>query len=102
MKRVMRWHDFGSEREASRSPYREYEQGERQGGAVTRSYALKTMPGKTRTQVLVWMVDIPNGVTRNIQVTVDGQVSCSATDGQVLFISGPWSVGVRQRIEVRL
>ena len=32
----MRWHDFGSGREASRSQYREYGQGERQGGAVTR------------------------------------------------------------------
>src|SRR5665647_411301 len=30
MKRAMRWHDFGSGREASRSSYREYEQGERQ------------------------------------------------------------------------
>jgi hypothetical protein len=30
MKRVMRWHDFGSGREARRSEYREYSQGERQ------------------------------------------------------------------------
>ena len=30
MKRVMRWHDFGSGREATRSQYREYWQGERQ------------------------------------------------------------------------
>jgi len=30
MKRVMRCHDFGSGREASRSEYREYSQGERQ------------------------------------------------------------------------
>jgi hypothetical protein len=30
MKRVMRWHDFGSGREARRSQYREYWQGERQ------------------------------------------------------------------------
>ena len=30
MKRAMRCHDFGSGREASRSPYREYWQGERQ------------------------------------------------------------------------
>ena len=30
MKRAMRWHDFGSGREASRSQYREYWQGERQ------------------------------------------------------------------------
>jgi len=30
MKRMMRWHDFGSGREASRSQYREYWQGERQ------------------------------------------------------------------------
>ena len=36
MKREMRWHDFGTGREASRSQYREYWQGERQGGAVTR------------------------------------------------------------------
>ncbi len=36
MKRAMRCHDFGSGREASRRPYREYGQGERQGGAVTR------------------------------------------------------------------
>ena len=41
--------------------------------------------------MLVWTVAIPNGVTRNIQVTVAGPASCSATDGQVLFISGPWS-----------
>jgi len=30
MKHVMRWHDFGSGREALRSEYREYWQGERQ------------------------------------------------------------------------
>jgi hypothetical protein len=30
MKRVMRCHDFGSGREATRSEYREYSQGERQ------------------------------------------------------------------------
>ena len=30
MNRVMRWHDFGSGREAHRSEYREYSQGERQ------------------------------------------------------------------------
>jgi hypothetical protein len=30
MNRVMRWHDFGSGREARRSEYREYSQGERQ------------------------------------------------------------------------
>jgi hypothetical protein len=30
MKRTMRCHDFGSGREASRGPYLEYEQGERQ------------------------------------------------------------------------
>ena len=30
MKRVMRWHDFGTGREATRSQYREYWQGERQ------------------------------------------------------------------------
>ena len=30
MTRVMRWHDFGSGREASRSEYREYSQGSRQ------------------------------------------------------------------------
>jgi len=30
MKRVMRWHDFGSGREAFRSQYREYWQGKRQ------------------------------------------------------------------------
>ena len=29
MNRVMRWHDFGSGREARRSPYRKYGQGER-------------------------------------------------------------------------
>jgi hypothetical protein len=30
MNRVLRWHDFGSGREASRSEYREYSQGSRQ------------------------------------------------------------------------
>jgi len=30
MKRVLRWHDFGTGREASRSEYREYSQGKRQ------------------------------------------------------------------------
>lgn len=50
-----------------------------------------TSKKKSSTQVIVWTVDIPNGVTQNILVTVDGQVSCGATDGQILFISGPWS-----------
>ena len=46
MKRVMRWHDFGSGREASRSEYREYSQGSRQSHgpkfAPARRVAAKT------------------------------------------------------------
>jgi hypothetical protein len=52
---------------------------------------LKTMPTKTKTRVLTWIVDIPDGATKTIQVTVDGKVPCSAPDGQVLYVSGPWS-----------
>jgi hypothetical protein len=40
MNRVMRWHDFGSGREASRSEYREYSQEERQ------SYGPKFAPAR--------------------------------------------------------
>ena len=40
MKRAMRWHDFGAGREASRSQYREYWQGERQ------SHGPKLMPAR--------------------------------------------------------
>jgi hypothetical protein len=40
MKYVMRWHDFGSGREARRSPYREYWQGEQQ------SHGPKFVPGR--------------------------------------------------------
>jgi hypothetical protein len=54
-------------------------------GTVT----LKSMPKKT--QVLTWIVDIANGQTKTIDVTVNGTVPCSAQDGQILFISGPWS-----------
>jgi len=43
------------------------------------------------TQVLTWIVDIPNGQTKTILVTVNGTVPCSAPDGQVRYISGPWS-----------
>jgi hypothetical protein len=50
---------------------------------------LKKMPKKT--QVLTWIVDIDNGQTKTIEVTVNGKVPCSAPDGQILFISGPWS-----------
>jgi hypothetical protein len=50
---------------------------------------LKNMPKKT--QVLTWIVNITNGQTKTIEVTVNGTVPCSAPDGQILFISGPWS-----------
>jgi hypothetical protein len=50
---------------------------------------LKKMP--KNTQVLTWIVDIDNGQTKTIEVTVNGKVPCSAPDGQILFISGPWS-----------
>ena len=40
MKRVLRWHDFGTGREARRSQYREYWQGERQ------SHGPKFMPAR--------------------------------------------------------
>jgi hypothetical protein len=53
------------------------------------SVTLKNMPKKT--QVLTWIVDIANGQTKTIKVTVNGTVPCSAPDGQILFISGPWS-----------
>ena len=43
MKRVMRCHNFGSGREASRSEYREYSQGERQ------SHGLKFAPAPALT-----------------------------------------------------
>lgn len=50
---------------------------------------LKNMPKKT--QVLTWIVDIADGATKTIQVTVGGTVPCSASDGQVRYVSGPWS-----------
>jgi hypothetical protein len=50
---------------------------------------IKNMPKKT--QVLTWIVDIANGQTKTIEVTVNGTVPCSAPDGQVRYISGPWS-----------
>ena len=50
---------------------------------------LKSMPKKTR--VLTWIVDIADGATKTIEVTVKGTVPSSALDGQILFISGPWS-----------
>jgi hypothetical protein len=46
MKRVLRWHDLGKGREASRSEYREYSQGKRQSHgpkfAPARRVAAKT------------------------------------------------------------
>jgi hypothetical protein len=53
------------------------------------SVTVKAMPKKT--QVLTWTVDIADGATKTIQVTVDGTVPCSAPDGQVRYVSGPWS-----------
>jgi hypothetical protein len=43
------------------------------------------------TKVLTWIVDIAKGQTKTIEVIVNGTVPCSAPDGEIRFISGPWS-----------
>jgi hypothetical protein len=50
-----------------------------------------TVKDTKKTQVLTWIVNIANGQTKTIDVTVNGTVPCSAPDGQIRFISGPWS-----------
>lgn len=50
---------------------------------------LKNMPKKT--QVLTWVTDIPNEATKTINVTVNGTIPCTSPDGEVRYISGPWS-----------
>jgi hypothetical protein len=50
---------------------------------------LKNMP--KNTQVLTWKVDIANGQTKTIEVKVNGTVPSTAPDGQIRYLSGPWS-----------
>jgi len=44
-----------------------------------------------KNQVLTWMVDIANGATETLNVTVCGKVKPSTPDGTILFLSGAWS-----------
>lgn len=44
-----------------------------------------------RNQVLTWTVDIADGATVTLDVTVDGTIPVSAPDGQIRYLSGAWS-----------
>jgi hypothetical protein len=42
-------------------------------------------------QVVTWTVDIADGATVFIDVTVNGTIPANAPDGQIRYISGAWS-----------
>ena len=47
--------------------------------------------GNKRNQVLTWTVDIADGATVTLDVTVNGTIPGSAPDGQIRYLSGAWS-----------
>jgi len=52
---------------------------------------VKTVGKKEKNSVITWIVDILDGATKTIFVTVNGPIPCSAPDGEIRFISGEWS-----------
>lgn len=44
-----------------------------------------------RNQVLTWNLDMPNGTTETILVTVNGKIPASASCDSIRYLSGPWS-----------
>ena len=50
-----------------------------------------TVKSNKRNEVLTWVVDIADGATVTIDVTVNGTIPGSAPDGQIRYLSGAWS-----------
>lgn len=44
-----------------------------------------------RNQVLTWNLNMPNGTTETLLVTVDGKIPPSAVCDSIRYLSGPWS-----------
>ncbi len=44
-----------------------------------------------KNEVLTWILDIADGATETLEVTVCGSIKPSTPDGTVLFLSGAWS-----------
>lgn len=55
------------------------------------SSGVVTVKGNKRNEVLTWIVDIADGATVTLDVTVDGVIPASAPDGQIRYLSGAWS-----------
>lgn len=70
-----------------------------QGGSNGWAPASSAVPSKgtvawrynNRNQVLTWNLDMPNGTTETLLVTVDGHIPASADCESIRFLSGPWS-----------
>lgn len=44
-----------------------------------------------RNEVITWTVNVADGTTVTIDVTVNGTIPANAADGQIRYISGAWS-----------
>ena len=44
-----------------------------------------------KNQLLTWNLDMPNGTTETILVTVNGKIPASAVCDSIRYLSGPWS-----------